>query len=77
MHAIRRKKRIRFEEVFSEAPSREEVVTLFLAMLELLRLGQMHIRQEVTYGSIVLLSGRARPSHGKEEQLSIDEPESR
>ncbi len=77
MHAIRRKKRIRFEEVFSGAPSREEVVTLFLAMLELLRLGQMHIRQEVTYGSIVLLSGRARPSHGKEEQLSIDEPESR
>ena len=77
LHAIRKKKRIRFEDVFSEAPTREEVVTRFLALLELLRLGQMHIQQEETYGSIVLMSGRARVSREKEEQISIRETESR
>ena len=59
MHTIRKKKRIRFEDAFSDAPSREEVVTLFLAVLELLRLGQMRVRQDSTYGSIMLMPGKA------------------
>ena len=57
---IRSKKRMRFEEAFSNAPTREEVVTYFLALLELLKLGQMHVRQDDVYGGIELLSGRAR-----------------
>lgn len=64
---IRRKKRMRFEEAFSDAPTREEVVTYFLAMLELLKLGQMHIRQEDVYGDIELLPGRAKKKKTPED----------
>ena len=71
MHMIRKKKRIRFEEAFSEAPTREEVVTIFLAVLELLKLGQMHAQQEETYGSIILIRGKAKPV--SDEQISMDE----
>ena len=46
------------EEAFSQVPTREEVVTYFLALLELLRLGQAHIIQEGIYGHIRLLPGR-------------------
>lgn len=55
---LRRRGRMRFDEAFSQAPTREEVVTLFLALLELLKLGQMHIDQESVYGDILLLPGR-------------------
>ena len=58
LHGIRREGRMRFEDAFSEAPTREEVVTLFLAMLELLKLGEMHLEQEGVYGDILLLPGR-------------------
>ena len=68
---IRKQKRMRFEEAFSEAPTREEVVTYFLALLELLKLGQMHLRQTETYGEIELLAGRARL---RPEDLAEEEP---
>ena len=55
---IRRKGRMRFEEAFSGSPTKEEVVTLFLALLELLKLGEAHIEQEGIYGDILLLPGR-------------------
>ena len=57
---IRKKKRMRFEDAFSEAPTREEVVTYFLAVLELLKVGQMHVRQDDVYGRIELIAGRAK-----------------
>ena len=56
---IRAQKRIRFEEAFSEAPTREEVTTYFLAVLELLKLGRMHVMQDGIYGDILLIRGRA------------------
>ncbi|MGN1368415.1 MAG: segregation and condensation protein A [Aristaeellaceae bacterium] len=55
---LRRKGRMTFEEAFSDAPTREEVVTLFMALLELLKLGETHIEQEGIYGEIVLYPGR-------------------
>ena len=61
LQEMKKRKRMRFEEVFSNAPTREEVVTYFLAVLELLKLGQMHILQTETYGEIELMSGRAKP----------------
>ncbi|MBR2823279.1 MAG: segregation/condensation protein A [Clostridia bacterium] len=67
LSGIRAKKRMRFEEVFSDAPTREEVTTYFLAVLELLKLGHMHIIQEGVYGEILLLSGRA-PFEAFEEE---------
>ena len=60
IYRIKKKKRMRFEEAFSDAPTKEEVVTYFLAVLELLKLGQMHVRQDEVYGGIELLSGRPR-----------------
>lgn len=60
MYKIRQKKRIRFEDAFSEAPTREEVVTYFLAVLELLKLGHMHVKQDKVYGGIELIAGKAK-----------------
>ena len=68
MHAVKKKKRMRFEDAFSAAPTKEAVVTYFLAVLELLRLGQMHIRQKSVYGEIELIYGRYKPM--KEEDLT-------
>ena len=59
LKGLKRKGSLHFEEVFSAAPTKEEVVTLFLALLELLRLGETHIVQEDVYGDIVLLPGRS------------------
>ena len=58
LHGIRRRGSMRFEDAFSDAPTREEVVTLFLAMLELLKLGEMHVEQDEICGEILLLPGR-------------------
>jgi len=46
-------------------------VTYFLAILELLKLGQMHARQSDVYGSIELLPGRAKPT--KQPDLTAQE----
>jgi len=69
LHGIRRKGRMRFDEAFSDAPTREEVVTLFLAMLELLKLGEMHLEQESVYSDIILLPGRREVEY---EELLTD-----
>ena len=53
LYRIRKKRKIRFE-------TREEVVTYFLAVLELLKLGQMHVKQDTVYGGIELLAGKAK-----------------
>ncbi len=58
LKSIRRKGRMTFDEAFSAAPTKEEVVTYFLALLELLKLGETHIEQEGIYGEIVLYPGR-------------------
>lgn len=57
--------RTTFDELFSDAPDREEVVTLFMALLELLKLGKAHIVQDAALGEITLLPGR-RESSGDE-----------
>ena len=69
LHGIRRKGRMRFDEAFSDAPTKEEVVTLFLAMLELLKLGEMHLEQESVYSDIILLPGRREVEY---EELLTD-----
>ena len=68
LQTVKKKKRMRFEEAFSKAPTREAVVTYFLAVLELLNLGQMHIKQDSVYGDIELYYGKYRPP--KEKDLS-------
>ena len=43
---------LRFEELFADAASRTEIVVTFLAMLELIRLKQLRVRQEAVCGEI-------------------------
>lgn len=43
---------LRFEECFAEAASRAEIVVTFLAMLELIRLKQLRVRQDADFGEI-------------------------
>lgn len=66
---LKKRGRMRFEDAFSKAPTKEEVVTLFLALLELLKLGETHCEQEGNYGDIVLLPGRREetPEEGEEK----------
>ena len=70
MHTIKKKRRIRFEDIFAESPTREEVVTMFLAVLELLKLGQMHVKQDSVYDPMVLYSGKGKPV--KDLQTEMD-----
>ncbi len=55
-HILRcvRKQPVEFISLFSDDPSREEVVTLFLAMLELLKLGKISCTQHNIYGDIIV-----------------------
>jgi segregation and condensation protein A len=43
-----------FATLFSERPTRDEVVTLFMALLEMLRLGKLRIEQSEVFGDILL-----------------------
>lgn len=47
-----------FDELFDENPDREEVVTIFLALLELLKLGRVRVEQQGTFETIRLMPGR-------------------
>ena len=71
-HILKRLKKgpVRFEALFSEHPSRDEVVTLFLALLELLRLGRAGVSQEGVFGDIMLEP--RTPDNNTNEELEID-----
>ena len=47
-----------FAELFSGTPDREEIVTLFIALLELLKLGKAFVTQDGTFDRIILHPGR-------------------
>ena len=46
--------RVRFAELFEEHHTRDEVITMFLALLELARLERVKVEQESSYGEIYL-----------------------
>ena len=70
-HILRRLKKgpVKFDELFSPQPSRDEVVTLFLALLELLRLGRVSAEQDGIFGDMVLEARTGEPAEG---DLQID-----
>ncbi len=70
-HILRRLKKgpVKFDELFSPQPSRDEVVTLFLALLELLRLGRVSAEQDGIFGEMVLEARAGEPAEG---DLQID-----
>lgn len=50
---------VTFPELFSPEPTREEAVTLFMALLEVLRLGHAHVDQKAPLAEIMLWPGPA------------------
>jgi len=44
----------RFSELFEDGFSRQEVVTMFMALLELIKLNRIHVSQEAAYDEIML-----------------------
>lgn len=53
-----REGRVSFESLFTDQPTKEEVVTLFMAVLEMLKLGKVHVRQKDMFQRITLVPGR-------------------
>ena len=49
-----RKGRCRFFELFGEDYTRQEVVTMFMALLELIKLNRLHVSQDASYDEIYL-----------------------
>jgi len=58
---------MRFEECFAEAASRAEIVVTFLAMLELIRLKQLRVRQETHFEEIWIERTTAAATPREEE----------
>lgn len=53
---------LRFEEMFAESAGRTEVVVTFLAMLELIRMKQLRVRQDAQFGQIWIERSDAVPA---------------
>ena len=47
-----------FTDMLSDEVTRDEIVSYFMAMLELLKLGRLHARQEHVFDDILILPGR-------------------
>lgn len=62
--------RVRFDELFSAATSRSEVIVTFLAMLELMKLHFLEVEQERVLGEIVVV----RPSDKIDELAATIPP---
>jgi len=57
----------RFEDLFSDAPGKEEVVTLFIALLEILKLGKAHVEQGATFDTILVVPGGKETDAGEDD----------
>ncbi|QUH20724.1 segregation and condensation protein A [Alkaliphilus sp. B6464] len=51
---LNKKKQIRFQDMFSNLSSKMEIITTFLALLELIRLKQVVAKQNIAYTDIVI-----------------------
>ena len=49
-----RRGKCKFSELFGEDYTRQEVVTMFLALLELIKLNRLHVTQDAAYDEIML-----------------------
>ncbi len=71
LESLEEGKSLKFEELFTKNFSKPEIVTTFQAMLELLKLQYLRVRQENAFGEIVI---SLNPDRKEEEPLgTIDE----
>ena len=64
-----RKGPVHFTDMLSDDVTRDEIVSYFMAMLELLKLGRLHARQEQAFDDILILPGR-KDGEGEEEEAN-------
>lgn len=67
-----RKGPVLFTDMLSPEVTRDEIVTYFMAMLELLKLGRLRARQERAYDDILILPGRGDGEDGEQRELQKD-----
>ena len=53
-----RKGPVLFSDMLSQQVTRDEIVSYFMAMLELLKLGKLHAQQETAFDEILIMPGR-------------------
>lgn len=63
-----RKGPVLFTDMLSPEVTRDEIVTYFMAMLELLKLGRLRARQEHAYDDILILPGKGDGEDGKQRE---------
>ena len=67
-----RKGPVLFSDMLSQDVTRDEIVSYFMAMLELLKLGKLHARQEQIFEDILILPGRKDGEEEDEERHAED-----
>lgn len=65
----RRERRFGFKALLESQGDRLEVVVTFLAVLELMKLGKLHLSQEETFGEMEI---EALEPEGEEEELDLE-----
>ena len=61
-----RKGPVLFTDMLSEQVTRDEIVSYFMAMLELLKLGKLHAEQENAFEDILIMPGRRDGTDGED-----------
>jgi segregation and condensation protein A len=59
---LRKKGRLRFRPMLAKCETRTEIVVLFMALLEMIKGGQLWAEQDTPFGDIVLLEAAATPA---------------
>jgi segregation and condensation protein A len=66
--AVNRSSEVLFTELFSGDTGRMEIIVTFLAILEMVRLGELHARQMTTGGDVWLYGSEGKPRDGAKER---------
>lgn len=65
-----RKGPVLFTDMLSSHVTRDEIVSYFMAMLELLKMGRLHAQQEQAFDDILILPGRRDGEDGDEDSAA-------
>ena len=69
MSYARRQRRFRFRELLEAQRDKLEIVVTFLAVLELMKIGKIHLTQEETFGDMDI---ETLEPEGEEEELDLE-----
>ncbi len=75
---IKCRKDVNFSYLFKDTSPRQEIICTFLALLELIRLRQLSIRQESHFGEIIIMDVNSNEIEQENQNVEIEqtEPES-